>query len=137
MFLVLVGTSLALLLADLTMLARAKRRLAAKNGKGASPYANYSKLTLFSLLAQLLINVLYLWNYWAAAFKVGFLAVFFLFAGNLLLEFIIFCDDFFTDISFKNLRGYRKSLSQSKRLLLLALFFLTFTAAAINFFPAP
>jgi hypothetical protein len=60
-----------------------------------------------------------------------------LFAGNLLLEFVIFCDDFLKDARYKSLWAYFKSLKKRQQFWLIAVVVITAFAGLINFFPAP
>lgn len=136
-FLLLVGISLALLLADLLVLLRARKSLSTGNKETAAPYDSFSKLTISAFVMQILLNMVYLWNYWSSAFLVTALPVFLLFAGNLLLEFVIFCDDFLTDARYKSLWGYFKSLKTRQKFWLIVVVVITAFAALINFFPAP
>lgn len=48
-FLLLVGVSLALLLLDLVILLKARKKLATGSKEAAAPYDNFSKLTLSAL----------------------------------------------------------------------------------------
>ena len=102
-FLLLVGGSLAILLVDLVILLKARKKLATGSKEAAAPYDNFSKLTLSAFAIQILLSMVYLWNYWSSAFSATALTAFLLFAGNLLLEFVIFCDDFLTDARYKSL----------------------------------
>lgn len=97
-FLLLVRISLAILLLDLVILLKARKKLSTGS---TAPYDNFSKLTLSAFVIQILLNMVYLWNYWSSAFSVTALTAFLLFAGNLLLEFVIFCNDFLTDARYK------------------------------------
>ena len=81
--------------------------------------------------------MVYLCNYWSSAFSVTALTAFFLFAGNLLLEFVIFCDDYLTDAKYTSLWAYFKSLKKRKKLWLIAVVVITAFAGMINFLPAP
>lgn len=136
-FLLLVGISLALLLLDLVILLKARKKLATGSKEAAAPYDNFSKLTLSAFVIQILLNMVYLWNYWSSAFSVTALTTFLLFAGNLLLEFVIFCDDFLTDARYKCLWAYFKSLKKRQQFWLIAVVVITTVAGLINFFPAP
>ncbi|MGM9906110.1 ABC transporter ATP-binding protein [Lactobacillus sp.] len=102
-----------------------------------APYDSFSKLTISAFVMQILLNMVYLWNYWSSAFSVTALPVFLLFAGNLLLEFVIFCDDFLTDTKYTSLWDYFKSLKTRQKFWLIAVVVITAFAALINFFPAP
>lgn len=64
-FLLLVGVSLAILLLDLVILLKARKKLATGS---TAPYDNFSKLTLSAFVIQILLNMVYLWNYWSSAF---------------------------------------------------------------------
>ncbi|WP_296226136.1 ABC transporter ATP-binding protein [uncultured Lactobacillus sp.] len=136
-FLLLVGISLAILLLDLVILLKARKKLTTGNKETAAPYDNFSKLTLSAFVIQILLNMVYLWNYWSSAFSVTALTAFFLFAGNLLLEFVIFCDDFLTDARYKSLCVYFKNLKKRQKFWLIAVVVITAFAGLINFFPAP
>lgn len=133
-FLLLVGISLAILLVDLVILLKARKKLATGS---TAPYDNFSKLTLSAFVIQILLNMVYLWNYWSSAFTVTALTAFVLFAGNLLLEFVIFCDDFLTDARYKSLWAYFKSLKKRQKFWLIVVVVITTSAGLINFFPAP
>lgn len=136
-FLLLVGISLALLLTDLVILLKARKKLATSSKEETAPYDSFSKLTLSAFVIQILLNMVYLWNYWSSAFSVTALTAIFLFAGNLLLEFVIFCDDFLTDARYKSLWAYFKSLKKRQKFWLIAVVVITTFAGLINFFPAP
>lgn len=136
-FLLLVGISLALLVIDLVILLKARKKLTTGNKETAVPYDNFSKLTLSAFVIQILLNMVYLWNYWSSAFSVTALPAFLLFAGNLLLEFVIFCDDYLTDARYKSLWAYFKSLKTRQKFWLIVVVVITAFAALINFFPAP
>lgn len=133
-FLLLVGISLALLLVDLVILLKARKKLATGS---TAPYDNFSKLTFSAFVIQILLNMVYLWNYWSSAFTVTALTAFVLFAGNLLLEFVIFCDDFLTDARYKSLWAYFKNMKKRQKFWLIAVVVITAFAGLINFFPAP
>lgn len=136
-FLLLVGISLAILLLDLAILLKARKKLTTGNKETAAAYDNFSKLTLSAFVLQILLNMVYLWNYWSSAFSVTALTAFSLFAGNLLLEFVIFCDDFLTDARYKSLWVYFKSLKKRQKFWLITVVVITAFAGLINFFPAP
>ncbi|WP_270449225.1 ABC transporter ATP-binding protein [Lactobacillus delbrueckii] len=133
-FLLLVGVSLAILLVDLVILLKARKKLATGS---TAPYDNFSKLTLSAFVIQILLNMVYLWNYWSSAITITALTAFLLFAGNLLLEFVIFCDDFLTDARYKSLWAYFKSLKKRQKFWLIVVVVITTSAGLINFFPAP
>lgn len=136
-FLLLVGISLAILLLDLVILLKARKKLTTGNKETAALYDTFSKLTLSAFVIQILLNMVYLWNYWSSAFSVTALTAFLLFAGNLLLEFVIFCDDFLTDARYKSLWDYFKSLKKRQKFWLIAVVVITTFAGLINSFPAP
>ncbi|KRL72164.1 hypothetical protein FC09_GL001381 [Lactobacillus delbrueckii subsp. indicus DSM 15996] len=69
------------MLVDLVILLKARKKLTTGNKEAAAPYDNFSKLTLSAFVIQILLNMVYLWNYWSSAFTVTALTAFLLFAG--------------------------------------------------------
>ena len=62
-FFLLVGGSLAILLVNLVILLKARKKLATGSKEVAAPYDNFSKLTLSAFAIQILLSMVYLWNY--------------------------------------------------------------------------
>lgn len=136
-FLLLVGGQFGYIVGRPGHFAESQKKLATGSKEAAAPYDNFSKLTLSAFAIQILLNMVYLWNYWSSAFSGTALTAFLLFAGNLLLEFVIFCDDFLTDARYKSLLTYFKSLKKRQKFWLIAVVVITAFAGLINLFPAP
>lgn len=62
-FLIFVAIGLAMLLTDLVILLRARKKLSTGNKETATPYDSFSKLTISAFLVQILLNMVHLWNY--------------------------------------------------------------------------